>query len=428
MKYFGTDGIRDNCERILFLAHPLGVVLGERNSLVMVGRDTRPSSFDIEKELVGGLLSKGAKVGLVGVVPTPTLCREGVKRKCTCVMITASHNPPQYNGLKVMGADGKLAEEEELYLDLALDRELSFPSHPNEDGKVEVLSGVSREYKRHVISAFGHLDLSKLGKKIYIDTAHGCFSYLAKDIIESLGGDVIALNNDYEGANVNVKCGALYVSDFAKKIPHESIGFAFDGDGDRVLTVLNGKVYDGDLMLYAIAQNYKGKGKTINSVVGTIMTGGGVEKALKKDKIDLVRTDVGDKHVLELMKRRNLLLGGEKSGHLIVYDKTATGDGIVTALSFLDSYVNGNVKKIKEYPMKNFGLETENPRDLYDTDLFQMKISKAKEEIGDKGRLIVRPSGTENVIRISVEIYDRRLECEKIIEKNFFSKNLQKME
>ncbi len=420
MKYFGTDGIRGKCEMVKSLAYSLGVVLGADNEIVLVGRDTRPSSFDIEKELTKGLLSKGVKVGLVGVVPTPALAYLGNKKGVTAVMITASHNPPEYNGLKVLSKDGKLGDELESALDSKLQNEIENPSNYAGSGEVEVLSGGVREYKRHVISLFEHLDLTVLGKKIYIDTAHGCFSYLAKDILESLGGDVVALNNDYDGSNVNLNCGALYIEKFAKEIPKESIGFAFDGDGDRVLAVLDGKVFDGDQMLYSIAMDYKAQGKTVKSLVGTIMTGGGVEKALAKQKIGLLRADVGDKYVFDLMKTEKLLLGGEKSGHLIIGDKGVTGDGILTALCFLESFLHGNVKKVKEYPMLNFCLETENPKEFFCDKTFREKVAKTAVKIGARGRLIVRPSGTENLVRISVEVYDKGLECEKIIKESLF--------
>ena len=420
MKYFGTDGIRGLGNKVKSLAFPLGVVLGKMGQVV-VARDTRPSSFDIERELARGLLSAGAEVKLVGVVPTPAL-HYLAKYGKVAVMITASHNPPEYNGLKVIVEGGKLSPAEEEHLDNQLDDEINNPSPCNPCGRVEILSGGAREYKRHVIGQFDHLNLSGLGKTIYIDTAHGCFSYIAKDVLETLGGDVVAVNNDHDGDKVNVRCGALYVEDFAKRLPSNSIGFAFDGDGDRVMAVIDGRVFDGDQMLYNIARHKNARGKVIKEVVGTIMTNGGIERALSKEGVSLVRTDVGDKHVLQAMKEKNLLLGGEKSGHLIIGDKSWTGDGIVTALSFLEVILGENIKKVREFKTENYALETEKPMECYMSDEFQKNLAKTREEIGENARLIVRPSGTEDLIRITVEHSKSRVEYGKIVEKFLLSK------
>ena len=419
MKYFGTDGIRGKSEKVLALSYALGVVVGRNNPFVVVGRDTRPSSIDIEKELTRGLLSAGAKVGLAGVLPTPALAHTAKVKGAKAIMITASHNPPEYNGLKVMGAE-KLDEEEEVALDKALDDEIKNPSYPSGSGCVEILSGAGREYKRHIIATFQHLDLTALNKKVYIDTAHGCFSYLAKDVLETLGADVVALNNDIDGTKVNVGCGAVHIENFARKIPRDSIGFAFDGDGDRVLSVLDGEVYDGDQMLYNIALHYKASGKDIGGVVGTIMTGSGIEREFQLKNIPFHRADVGDKHVFDLMKRQNCLLGGEKSGHLILLDRASTGDGLVSLLAFLEVFMAKTVKKAKEYKTENFGLEVENPRLFYMSQNFQEKLAKTTLKIGEKGRLIVRPSGTENLVRISVEEYLEGVDYAKIIKENLF--------
>ena len=419
MKYFGTDGIRGKSEKVLALSYALGVVVGRNNHFVVVGRDTRPSSIDIEKELTKGLLSAGAKVGLAGVLPTPALAHTAKVKGAKGIMITASHNPPEYNGLKVMGAE-KLDEEEEVALDNALDEEIKNPSYPSGSGQVEILSGAGREYKRHIIATFQHLDLTALGKKVYIDTAHGCFSYLAKDVLETLGADVVALNNDIDGTKVNVGCGAVHIEYFSRKIPRDSLGFAFDGDGDRVLSVLGGEIYDGDQMLYNIALHYKASGKDIGGVVGTIMTGSGIEKEFQQKNIPFHRADVGDKHVFDLMKRQNCLLGGEKSGHLILLDRASTGDGLVSLLAFLEVFMAKTVKKAKEYKTENFGLEVENPRLFYMSQNFQEKLAKTTLKIGEKGRLIVRPSGTENLVRISVEEYLEGVDYAKIIKENLF--------
>ena len=427
MKHFGTDGIRDKWQKVFDLAFPLGVVLSGRHKVVAVARDSRTSSFDIEKELVRGLLSGGADVLLMGVMPTPALAytikSQAIER---AVMITASHNPPQYNGLKVMGADGKLTESEEVEIDSGLDHWQDYVISAS--GRVDILSSGVREYKRHVLSLFNHLDLTALDRPIYLDTAHGCFSYIAKDVFETLGADVVALNNDYDGEKINVDCGATAMDKFLLQTPDRAICFAFDGDGDRVMAIVDGKIYDGDQILYNIACHYKAKSRGSNSVVGTIMTGGGIEKAFAKQKITLYRADVGDKYVAEMMREKCAILGGEKSGHIIVGDKTNTGDGLVTALAFVESYMSGNVKKVREYPTFNYNLDTPKPKEMFATNDFQCKLNTFVAKIGKKGRVIARPSGTETVIRLTVEAYDTHLECEKLMQEIFFSKNQQKTE
>ncbi|MBR2333711.1 MAG: hypothetical protein IKA59_00020, partial [Clostridia bacterium] len=303
MKYFGTDGIRDKWQQIYDTAFPLGVVLSSMHSCVAVARDPRNSSFDIEKELVRGLLTGGATVYLCGVMPTPALAYTLNARGVDCgVMITASHNPPEYNGLKVMGVSGKLAEDEETAIDETLDHWQDIKISAS--GKVDILSSAVREYKRHILSAFENLDLSGLDRPIYIDTAYGCFSYIAKDVLETLGANVVAINNEYNGDKINVQCGATDISHLSSKMPDRAIGFSFVGDGDRVLAVVDGKMYDGDQILYNLATYYQSKSRGTNGVVGTIMTGGGVEKALEKQKIKLYRADVGDKYVAEMMREK----------------------------------------------------------------------------------------------------------------------------
>lgn len=437
MRYFGTDGVRGGADWILKsnIACKLGEALAEKGSKVVVARDVRAHSFDIEKQLVGGLLTKNTDIRLCGVLPTPALAYTADTENADyAVMITASHNAPEYNGLKVFGKGGrKLSLCEERALDDALFKRLpdaggasasTFSSYEalssNEflpgiflkaqsdkeifslkPDRIEILEGAERNYKRRILSMFPKFT----GMKVRLDLAHGCFAELAADVFSDLGADVTAINDDRDGENVNVACGSTHITRF--EVKKNEIGFAFDGDGDRVLAVVDGKVYDGDAILLALSMLYRLRGKLKNRfVVGTLLSNSRLQRELAWQGTVLLRADVGDKNVLNMLSERECPLGGEKSGHIIMADKASTGDGLLTALTLLEAKKTmGSLPKFSPYPMREYNIRAEDPKTAIRQNDFVTKIARAEEAIGTKGRMIVRPSGTEPFIRIAVEYY-----------------------
>lgn len=446
MKYFGTDGIRDKAERILEqnIAYRLGRALAHNRARIAVGKDVRLTSNAIEKNLVCGILDGGGCALLCGLIPTPALAFIAEQEKTDfAVMITASHNPPEYNGLKVFGAMGsKLSTDREIALDRALDQiseedeqDCKINEHSimgstirpetqsnlrRETGGVRIVSDARSRYIARLIELSPRLD----GKEIVLDCAHGCFSDVAAVVLEKLGARVTAIFDSPDGELVNVGCGATNLEALQKQCG-QKIGFAFDGDGDRVIAVADEKIIDGDGLLFAISEYYRATGKLENSaVVGTIMSGGGLEKELALKGITLHRADVGDKYVKEMMTQSGAVVGGENSGHIILFDRAGTGDGLLTALTFLEAiaYLNciPTYKKNEQY---SYRLICDNPREIMHNESFLSLIEQTEALIGRKGRLIVRPSGTENVVRITIEKYDTTLDCQNVAQKLLDFKN-----
>ncbi len=430
MRYFGTDGIRGKAEEIINsgIAEKLGLALAGCGEKILIGRDVREHSPLIEKQLVRGLLDGGAKVLLAGEVPTPVLSFTAARENADfAVMITASHNPPEYNGLKVFGECGKkLSPEDEKLIDNALSRlvhgaELACdwaedlkksvaPYHKDsfsavKCGEVQPLFGVEREYKRYVMSLFP----SMTGFKVKLDCANGCYSGLAAEIMSELGAQVSAVNDARDGKHVNENCGSVNIKNFITQVERDEMGFAFDGDGDRVLAVVDGKIYDGDAILLSVSMLYKLRGKLKNRfIVGTVLTNSRLQRELAWQGAALLRTGVGDKYVLDALIEQNCVLGGEKSGHIIMLDKSATGDGLLTALTLMEAKKTmGSLPKFSPYPMREFNFPSQNPKAEAASALFQAKVKEAEMLVGGRGRIIARPSGTEPVIRVAAEYFSK---------------------
>ncbi len=427
MHYFGTDGIRDVWSTLMDGRVPflLGKALSKGERKILVARDVREHSSKIERQLVLGLLQGDAKIWLTGVLPTPALAYlASVERADFAVMITASHNPPNFNGLKVFGKCGqKLDAREEALLDEAIYTMCSsnLPATKIDDEPVEaeklspsltltpvghrvrVVSGGEELYKKHILSMFGRFD----GVKVRVDAAHGCYARLATDVFASLGADVSATNDSPCGSLVNVDCGSTHLDALASQMREGEIGFAFDGDGDRALAVVNGKPYDGDGILLALATLLKLQGKLKKKfVVGTSLSSSMLERELAAQDIALLRSDVGDKNVLATMKSSGSVLGGEKSGHVIMLDRACTGDGLLTALSLLEvKKTLGRLPDFTPYPMLEFNVPASSPEDAIKDAAFASKIDKAKEIVKNEGRLVVRPSGTEPFVRVAAECF-----------------------
>ena len=433
MRYFGTDGIRNTADYLLSndVPYALGKAIALRGGKVMVARDVRTHSTDIEKQLCKGLLEGATQIWLTGVLPTPALAYiAGMEKADYAVMITASHNAPEYNGLKVFGKCGKkLSQEEETALDDAIfslktapcdsaplfademcadalteDEKLSeLKITLSENHRIRIVDGAEFLYAKHVKSMFPRFD----GMKIRLDCAYGCFATLAPAVFLSLGAVVCAEHNVRDGNKVNVGCGSTHVADFANRVQKDEIGFAFDGDGDRVIAVVDGKVYDGDAMLLALSALYRLQGKLKKRfVVGTVLTNTKLGRELAYHNTALIRADVGDKNVLDALNKQGALLGGEKSGHIIMLDKSSTGDGLVTALSLLEvKRTLGSLPKYTPYPMLELNVPAKHPADEVTSESFCRKIAEINSRFAKQGRLVVRPSGTEPLVRVTYECF-----------------------
>lgn len=433
MHYFGTDGIRNKADWLLTneIPYALGKALAKRGGKIIVARDVREHSLDVEKQLCQGLMEGATQIWVTGVLPTPALAYIAqIEKADYAVMITASHNAPEFNGLKVFGKCGKkLSESDETALDNELFLAMNSPSAPQpvfideacadaltdeelnselsvslaENHRIRIVDGAEFLYLKHVKSMFPRFD----GMKIRLDCAYGCFATLAPKAFLELGAIVCAEHNVRDGKKVNVDCGSTHVADFAAHVQKDEIGFAFDGDGDRVLAVVDGKVYDGDAMLLALSTLYRLQGKLKKRfVVGTILTNTKLGRELAYHNTALIRTDVGDKHVLDALEKQGCLLGGEKSGHIVMLDKGTTGDGLVTALSLLEvKRTVGSLPKFIPYPMLEFGIPSTDPKQEISSDEFQRKIADVNSRFSKSGRLVVRKSGTEPVIRITYECF-----------------------
>lgn len=433
MQYFGTDGIRQKADYLLDNQIPflLGKALSQTNAKIIVARDVRTHSKDIEKQLCKGLLEGAAQIWLAGILPTPALAYTAQTQKADyAVMITASHNAPEFNGLKVFGKNGKkLSKEEELLLDKKLVELKNNPSLPplsivdicadaltederlsdlkitisEQNHRIRIVDGAEFLYAKHIKSMFPRFD----GIKIRLDCAYGCFATLAPAIFLSLGAIVCAEHNVRDGEKVNVDCGSTHIEKFVARVKKDEIGFAFDGDGDRVIAVVNGKIYDGDAMLLALSTLYRLQGKLKKRfIVGTVLSNTKLQRELAYQNIALVRSDVGDKNVLDCLLAHGCLLGGEKSGHILMLDKENTGDGIVTALSLLEvKRTIGSLPKFTPYPMLELNIRTDNPAETLASSAFQEKITETNSLYSNSGRLIVRPSGTEPYIRVTYECF-----------------------
>lgn len=433
MQYFGTDGIRQKADYLLDNQIPflLGKALSQTNAKIIVARDVRTHSKDIEKQLCKGLLEGAAQIWLAGILPTPALAYTAQTQKADfAVMITASHNAPEFNGLKVFGKNGKkLSKEEELLLDKKLVELKNNPSLPTlsivdicadaltedeqlsdlkitiseQNHRIRIVDGAEFLYAKHIKGMFPRFD----GIKIRLDCAYGCFATLAPAIFLSLGAIVCAEHNVRDGEKVNVDCGSTHIEKFVARVKKDEIGFAFDGDGDRVIAVVNGKIYDGDAMLLALSTLYRLQGKLKKRfIVGTVLSNTKLQRELAYQNIALVRSDVGDKNVLDCLLAHGCLLGGEKSGHILMLDKENTGDGIVTALSLLEvKRTIGSLPKFTPYPMLELNIRTDNPTETLASSAFQEKITETNSLYSNSGRLIVRPSGTEPYIRVTYECF-----------------------
>ncbi len=424
-RLFGTDGVRGvantelTCERAMQIGRAAAEVLssGRRHlPTVVVGMDTRISSEMLASALTAGLCSVGADVINLGVVPTPAVAYLVGKYKAHAgVMISASHNPFEYNGIKIFNEDGyKLEDElEERIEAMVLDgKPTPTLAAASDIGKVRTAENAAKDYIEHLLHSV-HFSLE--GMNIAVDCANGSASRTAAQLFERLGANAVILHSEPNGTNINNGCGSTHLESLRSYVLEHGLdaGIAFDGDADRCLCIDNeGKDVDGDMIMAILALDMKNRGKlNKNTVVGTIMTNFGFSKFCEDNGIHFEATKVGDRYVLEEMLLEDYYLGGEQSGHIIFRDFSTTGDGQLTAIQLLSQLKRTGVKLsdaaqvMTRYPqfIVNITVTPEAKLAFYTDSDVKAIIESAKKQIGSNGRLVVRPSGTEPLIRIMVE-------------------------
>ena len=410
---FGTDGIRgpvDSTMNPLFvtkLGWAAGTVLLEEGiTRVLIGKDTRISGYMLESALQAGFISSGIDVILLGPLPTPGVSFLANSNKQAGVVISASHNLFEDNGIKFFNKDGqKFSSELERRIEAKLSQEIQSVKSINL-GKATRMGDAQGRYIEFCKSNFIDLDLSNLS--ILLDCANGATYSVAPKVFEELGATVNTIGTDPDGININQNCGTTnpeYISEEIKKGDYD-LGISFDGDGDRILLVSKtGKVLDGDDLLYILSKDLsKGSG-----VVGTQMTNIALQLFFQENGVEFSRADVGDKYVLQRLLEKNWLLGGEPSGHIICLDAAQTGDAIIAALKLLDSLkansfdVDTSIEGFTKFPQTLINLSVTSPNNIILNDKFWSEVTIIENELGKKGRVLIRPSGTEPLIRIMVE-------------------------
>jgi len=424
-RYFGTDGIRGRVgdpiispDFVVKLGWAAGRVLTKghaEGAKVLIGKDTRISGYMFESALEAGLVAAGVDILLLGPMPTPGVAYlTRTFRAAAGVVITASHNPYDDNGIKFFSADGdKLPDDIELAIEAEIDRPLE--TVPAVDlGKVRRVDdarGRYIEFCKGTIPATMTLD----GLNLVVDCAHGAAYNIAPYVFEELGADVISIGDAPDGLNINREVGSTRPEAMAEMVRAQraDLGIAFDGDGDRVTMVdANGQLVDGDALIYIIARHRRREGQLRGNVVGTLMSNLGLEHALRRLEIGFVRTQVGDRYIMDRLKRDDGLLGGEPSGHIICRDRTSTGDGIIAALQVLAALKESGqdlasaAAEVEKYPQVLINVRLARRTDVLSLPRVQDAVAGIEQALGDRGRVLLRASGTEPVLRVMVEGHD----------------------
>lgn len=422
--YFGTDGIRGTVGQapitpdfVLRLAHAVGRVLKrtEAHPTVLIGKDTRISGYMLESALESGFNSAGVDVVLLGPVPTPAVAYlTRAQRASLGVVISASHNPFADNGIKFFSAQGnKLPDAWELEVEAALNEPPVWADSAHL-GKTRRLDDAAGRYIEFCKSTFGN-ELTLKGMKIVVDAAHGAAYHIAPKVFHELGAEVIAIGCQPDGLNINQGVGATHPDALVAAVrQHQAdVGIALDGDADRLQMVdAAGRLYNGDELLYVLANDRLGRDQVVPGVVGTLMTNMAVELALRAKGVQFVRAKVGDRYVLEELHRHHWTLGGEGSGHLLVLDKHTTGDGLVSALQVLQACVRSGealpdlLQGVRLFPQTLLNVRLQPGQDWKANTGLQQAIVQAEQLLGAEGRVLIRASGTEPLLRIMVEARD----------------------
>lgn len=428
-KYFGTDGVRGRVgtapitpEFVMRLGYAAGKVLtqteaGSSRPAVLIGKDTRISGYMLEAALEAGFAAAGVDVMLAGPVPTPAVAYlTRALRLSAGVVISASHNPYHDNGIKFFSAQGnKLPDAVEAAIEAELDHPMNCVSS-EKLGKAKRLDDARGRYIEFCKSTFpSELDLR--GMKLVVDCAHGAAYHIAPDVFHELGAEVIAIGNQPNGLNINDKVGATEPAALSEavKLHKADLGIALDGDADRLLMVdATGRIYNGDELLYIMVKDRIANGG-VEGAVGTLMTNMALEVAFKKMGVGFERAKVGDRYVLEVLQQRGWLLGGEGSGHLLFLDKHTTGDGIVSALQVLSALQRSgqtlaqSTADMSLWPQTLINVNVQPDFDWQKNKAVIAEKERAEAELADAGRVLIRPSGTEPLVRVMVEARDPQL-------------------
>lgn len=419
-KYFGTDGIRGKVgshaihpEFVLRLGWAVGRVLGQHHGKkVLIGKDTRISGYMFESALEAGLIAAGIDVRLLGPMPTPAIAYlTQTFRACAGIVISASHNTYEDNGIKFFDSlGGKLPDEIELAIEAELEKPFDLVSSEllGKASRITDASGRYIEFCKSTISSQTKLN----GLKIVVDCANGATYMVAPSVFRELGAEVHIIADKPDGFNINQNCGSTSPERLQKKVleTKADVGIAFDGDGDRVLFVnRHGQVINGDGILYLIAQERIQHQSLNGGVVGTLMTNMGLELKFRELNVPFLRTNVGDRFVLSALKEKNWKIGGETSGHIVCLDKTTTGDGIIASLQVLSNMIHQQksldelMQDIHLFPQVLCNIKTKDSQKLMSNPIFEKEIARHEFALKDKGRMLVRPSGTEPILRILLE-------------------------
>ena len=432
-KYFGTDGVRGRVgtspitpEFVMKLGYAAGRVFADsaltnpssKPPAVVIGKDTRISGYMLESALQAGLSAAGVNIFLSGPLPTPAVAYlTRALRLQAGIVISASHNGFEDNGIKFFSAEGnKLPDALEAQIETRLDNPIETASSAKL-GKAHRISDASGRYIEFCKSTFA-TDLNLRGMKIVVDCAHGACYNVAPAVLHELGAEVIAVGNRPDGLNINLGCGSTHTESLVREVRLHGaeIGIALDGDGDRLIMAdSGGKLYDGDQLLFVIAKHRQATGEMRGGVVGTLMTNLGLERALTESRIPFARTAVGDRYVVEKLRELGWDLGGENSGHILCLDKHTTGDGIVSALQVLQAICSTGksladlTAGMQLYPQVLVNVPVERHQNPTALPSVQSAVRAAEKRLSASGRVLLRPSGTEPLIRVMVEGESRLL-------------------
>lgn len=419
-KYFGTDGIRGkvgehliNPEFVMKLGWAAGKVLaGQGTNKVLIGKDTRISGYMLESALEAGLSAAGINIGLLGPMPTPAIAYlTKTFRSEAGIVISASHNPYYDNGIKFFSADGMKLDDD---IEIAIEKQMDKPMECVASDKLGKAVRIADAAGRYIEFCKGNFpsSLSLKGLKIVVDCAHGATYHIAPNVLSELGAQVIEIGTEPDGLNINRKVGATSMKAITESVIKNKadLGFALDGDGDRLMLVDHkGNIIDGDQVVYIIARDALKSGNLQGGVVGTVMSNLGLEVALGDLGVPFARSKVGDRHVMELLIKKGWLIGGESSGHILNLSTASTGDGIVAGLKVLaamlsaDMTLNELSRGMNKYPQTLINVRFEKGTKPLEDKFVKQAVAEAEKALANKGRVLLRKSGTEPLVRVMVE-------------------------